>query len=163
MQIIDVNGNRRECVSIAPDKDFPGYLKVMYKNDRRSHFEWYSIEEFKTKNPKLASIFAKTTTTVIEDLGRVSKSSKITLTDKTKVWKENIFTGIPIWISRGKGEGQVRMVKLNNKNTITVDAEWEKLPDKTSQYLVSPNIHSTGTFGNTLPKLTTKKRKTRMN
>lgn len=163
MQIIDINGNKRECESVTPDPDFPGYLKVAFKNERRSYFEWYSINEFATKNPELASTIIKTPPPQAEDLGRVSKSTNTTLTDITKSWKKDIFAGLPVWISRGTGEGQVRTVKSNTKNKVFVDKNWDTLPDKTSQYLISPNVHNPHALGNTLPELTTKKRKTRMN
>ena len=32
MKIIDINGVERECVSVALDKDYPGYVKADFKS-----------------------------------------------------------------------------------------------------------------------------------
>ena len=153
MEIVDINGNKRECESVTTDKNYPGYVKITFKNPQRSYFEWYTVDEFKAKNPNLSSLVSSTVKPISEDLGRVSISTEITLTDKTKSWKENEFEGLPIWISRGKGEGQVRTVISNGKNTIVIDKPWKTLPNKTSQYLVSTNIHKPRAFGNILPEI----------
>lgn len=168
MHIIDINGNARECESVLPDPDFPGYVKVTFKRPNRSYFEWYKMDEFKAKNPRIANaIAADMPLPKQEDLGRVSSSTKDSFTDKSKVWKEDMFKDLPVWISRGKGEGQVRKVKSNTKNKIFIDAEWEIRPNKTSQYLISENVHNPHAFGNNMPPagselLTTKKRKSKM-
>lgn len=151
MEIIDINGNKRECHSVATDKDYPGYVKITFKNDRREYYEWYTIEEFKLKNPNHPLPTGKLNKPAYEDLGRVSSSTEFTLTDKIKSWPENVFKDLPLWISRGKGESQVRTVKSNGKNTMVIDKAWVILPDKTSQYVVSPNIHSPHIFGNKFP------------
>jgi len=151
MEIIDINGNKRECHSVATDKDYPGYVKIAFKNAQRSYFEWYTIDEFKAKNPNHPLFIGKTAKPVYEDLGRVSSSTEFTITDKTKSWPKNVFANVPVWISRGKGEGQVKTVKSNGKNTIVIDKAWMTLPDKTSQYVVSPNVHNPHTFGNKFP------------
>lgn len=149
MFIIDINGSKRECVKAYVDKNYPGYVKVDYKTTR-TYSEWYPIDDFLKKNPDLKDLIHATPLTH-EDLGVVSSSKKLSLSDRTKNWKKDAYIGFPIWISRGKGEGQMRKVVGNTKNTITIDKNWGVLPDKTSQYVLSYNIHDVQILGNTLP------------
>lgn len=154
MKIVDINGIERECESITPDKSFPGFMKIEFKSKRRkgyTHFEWYPVADFAKNNPKLASLAKKAPKPAKEDLGVVSKATKTSLTDKTKGWKENIFSGYPLWISRGKGEGQTRKILANDAHCLTIDKPWKVIPDKTSQYVISYNIHDPQVLGNVLP------------
>ena len=154
MTITDINGSVRECLSISPDKDWPGYMKIEYQSKIRKdykHSEWYPVGDFIKNNPKLKHLATTAIKPTPEVLGVVSKAGKYSLTDKNKKWDENCFTGSPIWISRGKGEAQVRKVVGNTKNTINIDKKWEIIPNKTSQYIISNNIHNPQILGNTLP------------
>ena len=154
MQIIDINGEKRECVEIAPDKDYPGFLKIKYVSRYRQnhmYYEWYQKEDFVKNNPKLMQ-FAQNVDSWQEDLGVVSKGDKKTLRDNKKNWQKNIFAGYPVWIARGKGEGQLRNILKNTHNTLYIDKEWNVIPDKTSQYVISHNIHNPQAMGNTLPQ-----------
>lgn len=156
MKIIDINGQERDCVSVVPDKDYPGFMKVLYKSKLRkgySHSEWYAISDFIKNNPKLRSLTEKAPKQIQEDLGVVTIAKEKLLTDKSKKWESNAFAGTTIWISRGKGEGQTRTVVSNNINTVTIDNPWKEIPDKTSQYVISPNIHDPQVRGNTLPPI----------
>jgi len=159
MRITDINGNERECVRISPDKNWPGYMKIEYLSKLRKdyqHAEWYPVKDFIKNNPQLKHLATAAPKPTPEILGIVSRAGKFTLADKTKNWKKNCFTGSPIWISRGKGEAQVRKVVSNSKNTITINRQWETIPNKTSQYIVSYNIHDPKIFGNTLPGMKNK-------
>lgn len=140
MIITDINGKQRECVKAYPDKDYPGFIKVEYKNERRSYNEWYPVDEFLTKNPNFDPT-KEIRHEVPEIAGLVTSSTDITLTDKTQNWAKNIYIGFPVWISKGKGEGQVRSVVSNTKDTLVVDREWEVKLNKFSQYVLSHNIH----------------------
>lgn len=151
MKIIDVNGNERDCDSITTDKGYPGYVKIKFKNDRREYVEWYTIDEFISKNPNLKSLITNAPKPRFEDLGRVTTATELSLTDKKKTWQKDIFKNLPIWISRGKGESQVRKVLSNGKNTVVIDKPWLVIPDKSSQYVVSQNIHSPNIFDNNFP------------
>lgn len=154
MKIIDLNGEERECVEVSPDKDYPGFVKVKYVSRYRQnhrYYEWYPKQDFVKNNPKLAHL-AKDVTPWQEDLGIVTKAKKDTLYDKTKNWRKNIFAGYPVWIARGKGEGQLRTILKNTHNTIYLDKQWETIPDKTSQYVISHNVHDPQVLGNTLPQ-----------
>jgi hypothetical protein len=155
MKIIDVNGAERECSEVFPDKNFGGYMKVVFVSKVRpgySHSEWYPISDFLKNNPKLAHLAGKGVqkSEVADDLGVVSTAKTLTLTDKSKKWEKDIFVDFPVWISRGKGEGQIRKVTANTKNTITIDKKWEVIPDKSSQYVLSRNVHDPKALGNTL-------------
>ncbi len=150
MKIIDINGNNRDCVKLTPDLDWPGYMKAEVIDRSGTHSEWYLIDEFIKLNPNLKALVKGAPHEKEEDSGVVTVSKSNTLTDKKKVWENNIFSGTPVWISRGKGEGQTRMVLSNTKSTIVVNKDWDVLPDNTSQYLISPNVHDPKALGNTL-------------
>lgn len=151
MKIIDINGNTRECVKAYPDSGYPGYMKIEYKTAVRSYSDWYPIKDFIANNPTLAHLTTHASPVILDDLGVVTKCTPLTLKDKTKHWSENAYTDFPVWISRGKGEGQTRQVVSNSSNTLTLDKDWDILPDKSSQYLLSHNIHDPQVLGNTLP------------
>jgi len=154
MKIIDVNGQKRDCVSVAPDPKFAGFMKVDYASKTRKdykHTEWYPIPDFIKNNPTLKHLTKNAPKLAADDLGVVTKATKTTLVDKTKNWKKDAYLGFPIWISRGLGEGQTRSVISNTKSTLNIDKPWEILPNSTSQYVVSHNIHDPKIMGNTLP------------
>lgn len=141
MIIIDINGKQRKCVKAYPDQDYPGYIKVEFKNERRSYNEWYPVEEFLAKNPKFSDPTKEIKHEAPEIAGVVTSATSISLTDKTQNWAKNSYTGFPVWIPRGKGEGQVRNVVSNTKDTLVIDKEWEVKPNKYTQYVLSHNIH----------------------
>jgi len=150
MLIIDINGAERACLSVRPDKDWPGYLKVQFKNKKRSYTQWYPVGDFKINNPQLAHLAKGATEPPPEVMGIVTKAAPRSVTDKMQKWETDLYIGIPVWISRGKGEGQVRTVIFNNNDTLTIDKEWEILPDETSQFIISYNVHNPQATGNTL-------------
>lgn len=160
MNIVDVNGNLRECVSAAPDPDFPGFMKIEYKSKNRkgyTHFEWYPIIDFVKNNPKLSKLAHGAKPSPREDLGVVSKAGKDFIEDITKNWPKNIYMGTPVWISRGKGEGELMKVVRNNKNRLYINKPWKVLPDKSSQYVVSHNVNKNiKAVGNNLPGIETR-------
>lgn len=147
MKIVDINGNTRDCLSIKPDDKWPGYIKVEFAK----HVEWYPKKDFVKNNPQLVNIVKGTPDGWKEDLGRVSLASNQTLTDKTKKWQSNEFAGYPLWISRGIGEGQTRSIIMNSNDTLIINKPWKTIPDKSSQYVISHNVHDPQIMGNTLP------------
>ena len=161
MQIIDINNKKRGCIKVSLDKNYPGYIKVDYKSKIRKNYqysEWYPIDEFLIKNPKFKKKFGKIPKKTKEDLGIVSKSTKNSLQDNSKNWQENLYAGYPLWISRGKGEGQQRTVIRNTKNTLYINKDWKIKPNKTSQYVLSRNVQKhIKSMGNALPELQKKK------
>lgn len=156
MKIIDINGEERDCTKVYPDPKFAGYMKVEFISKNRvgyTHSEWYPIIDFVKNNPTLKDLTTKAVKVVNDDLGIVTSAKKNNLIDNSKKWEENEYVDFPIWISRGKGEGQTRKVIKNTKNTIFIDKAWDILPNNTSQYVLSHNIHDPQVRGNTLPNV----------
>lgn len=141
MQVVDINGATRECISAYPDKQWPGYIRVEFANKKRKHTEWYPSDDFKKNNPNLGLINDAVPYIAKEISGIVTRVGENTLTDNTQSWEENEYVGFPLWISRGKGEGQVRTVILNTKKTLTLDKSWDILPNTFSQYVLSHNVN----------------------
>lgn len=83
MIITDINGKQRECVKAYPDKDYPGFVKVEFKNERRSYNEWYPIDEFLAKNPDFSDSTKEIKHEAPEITGVVTSATDTTLTDKT--------------------------------------------------------------------------------
>src|SRR3989344_1332791 len=157
MIIIDINGEERNCQSIRLDSGWPGYLKIHFRNEKRSYDQWYPISDFLKNNPNLSHLAEGTTTPPDEVVGIVTSSEDISLTDSNQDWKNNLYSGIPVWISRGNGEGQVRTVVYNNQTTLTIDKKWDNAPDTTSQFIISYNVHNPQVEGNVLPQINQEK------
>lgn len=149
MTIIDLNHQPREVKSVKPDPSFPGFLLVDY--GRRT--DWYSVTEFLSRNPTLEHLLKGAADLPAEICGVVTSSSDNSLTDTTQKWLENSYTNFYLWISRGKGEGQKRIITSNNHNTASIDKPWETKPDKTSQYVFSHDNNDHAAMGNTLPQV----------
>jgi hypothetical protein len=155
VQIIDINDQPRECKEILIDPQWPGFITAKFiskNNPDRHHLEWYPINEFVEKNPQLSKVLGNISLPPKEDLGVVTHSGEFYLEDTNKEWQNNIYVGFYVWISRGTGEGQVRLIKSNTKNNLTIDRSWDILPDTKSQYVVSFNIHDAKILGNNLPQ-----------
>ncbi len=155
MQIIDINGNKRDCMKIFIDKKWPDQVSVIFESKRRKgekHTEWFPMDDFIKFNPQMKSLIMKEGHEVAEDLGVVSSSGAKFIKDNKKNWKRDIFVGFPLWISRGAGEGQFRTIVENSHDVVLVDKEWDIVPDKTSQYVISYNVHNPKAFGNNLPQ-----------
>lgn len=152
MKIVDVNKTERDCVSAYPDKDYPGYMRVEFKTEVRSHHIWYPIAEFIKNNPSLEKLTKNAPAVTAETVGVVTSSTENSLTDSKQKWTKNAYLDFPVWISRGSGEGQIRTVISNTGNTIKIDKVWDTLPNKSSQYVLSYNIHDPQPLGNNLPE-----------
>lgn len=154
MKIIDINGEERDCVSVSPDPKFAGYMKVEFASKNRigyTHSEWYPVTDFIKNNPSLKHLTTSAPKVINDDLGVVTSAKKDSLIDKSKKWNIDDYVGFPLWISRGKGEGQTRSVVSNTKNTLVVDKSWNEIPNNSSQYVLSHNVHDPQVKGNTLP------------
>lgn len=154
MKITDINGVSRECLEVGADQTYPGYVKILYPSKRQQgqiRTEWYPAETFFKFNPELKDL-AKAIPVPPKDItGVVSTSKPDSLKDGTQKWKLDCYIGYTVWISRGLGEGQTRGIIQNNKNTLFIDKPWDIKPDKTSQYVVSRNIHDPTPQHNILP------------
>jgi len=155
MKLIDINDRQREAEEVTLDPRYPGFVTVKYKTNRAPdtfYVEWYPIGDFSDKNPELAKLLGNPAPPPKSDLGICTHSGEFYLEDTSKSWRDNIFTSYMVWISRGTGEGQVRLVKSNSKNNLTIDQPWTILPDTTSQYVVSLDIHDVKILDNKLPQ-----------
>ncbi len=158
MQLVDLNLKTREYLSIILDPHYPGYVSVTYPSKRPntpSRTEWYPLADFQKNNPTLVSQLGPLPNIPQSDLGQVTHAGEFYLEDTAKDWVNNIYVGFMVWISRGTGEGQVKNIKSNNKNTLTIDTAWTTTPDTKSQYVISKDIHDVKILGNTLPQYTT--------
>ncbi|MFS8159224.1 MAG: hypothetical protein ACMG6E_03250 [Candidatus Roizmanbacteria bacterium] len=154
LMVTDINGSLRECLDITHDMSYPGYVRVEFASNRSApatYFEWYPVQDFLAANPDQKQVVKKAKQPAEDDLGVVSRSTTTSITDKTKKWKADCYIGFPLWISRGVGEGQVKHILSNSKNSVTVDSPFDPIPDKTSQYVISSNVHDNKPLGNTLP------------
>lgn len=155
MKIIDINGRERECQNAFLDSSWPGFITVKFTSLNRpgySHTEWYPLKQFIANNPTLAHLTkGKTVAPPPEIAGVVSSAKPDSLSDKTQNWQNNIYAGYNLWISRGKGESQTRIIMENTKNRLIIDKPWDIKPDKTSQYTILLHLGSTDQKGNTLP------------
>ena len=157
MQIIDINGQARDCVRAHLDPHWPGFVTIDYESKNRpgyKHTEWYPIPDFLARNPNLAHLVAGVDVTPAADLaGIVTKCTPLTLKDLSQNWETNDYAGFYVWIARGTGEGQVRTVLSCTKNILKLDKPWDKpLPAASSQYVLSRQLGNiTGSRGNTLP------------
>lgn len=153
MKIIDINGLERDCLEVIADSHHPGFVKVVIPSRRtptEPRIEWYPLADFVARNPSFADTLGSPPPPEIT--GIITKATKTTATDDTQNWTPNIYQNFTLWISRGTGEGQTRTIVKNNHNTISIDQPWVTKPDKTSQYVISTNIHHPLAQGNSLPE-----------
>lgn len=160
MKYTDINLETRECERIEPDPNHPGYMKVFFASKRRPgflHSEWYKTTEFVRNNPDLASLATSSAQLPKDEVGVVSKATDRSLSDRSKDWTVNEFIGYTLWISRGKGEGQTRLVAANTATRIELQAPFAVIPDTSSQYMITVHVHDPQPLGNTLPASLIKK------
>jgi len=152
MKIIDINGLERECAEVVSDPSYPGFVKVLLPSHRTPdspRTEWYPIADFLARNPNLKDTIPAPPPPDLT--GIVTKVGKNYLTDNTQNWAPNVYKDFILWISRGSGEGQTRIIIKNNHNTAYTNKPWDTRPDKTSQYVISHNVHNPIPQGNQLP------------
>lgn len=160
MKIIDINNQERNCERVYLDPHWPGFVTVLFVSKNRpgfKHTEWMPTVQFFQNNPDLKDKITdddKPSVLPPQITGVVSSSGKDTLTDSTKDWKTNLYASFYCWISRGQGEGQVRVILKNTAKKLTVDKPWEIKPNKTSQYSILHNApQSTKNNSNSLPEI----------
>lgn len=74
------------------------------------------------------------------DTGTATAGTATTLTDGTKVWTVNQFTGYSVVIVSGLGKGEVALITSNTATQLTV-ASWSiATPNTTSVYVITPGI-----------------------
>ena len=76
-----------------------------------------------------------------QSLGRVEKASEFSVTDRTQNWNQlrtsDLSTCSVVAIIKGKGAGQWRRIKKNDKHTIWIESPWAVIPDESSNYVVT--------------------------
>lgn len=141
MKIIDINGKQRECVRAYPDPSYPGFIRVEYENPKRKYHVWIPVDDFEKNNPGvLGGVLDQIHHPPPEVTSTPTSATKSTLTDSTRQWEENTYRNSHVWIGRGKGEGQSREIIANTQDTLILKDNWDDLPDKSSQYVISEHI-----------------------
>ncbi len=72
----------------------------------------------------------------IEDYGWASDGGDDTLKIPSSLWTSGDWEGAYILIASGKGAGQIREIKSNTSNEITVTQDWTTNPNDTSEYII---------------------------
>ena len=159
MKIIDLNNSERECERAYLDPHWPGFVTVLFVSKHRpgfKHTEWMPMLQFFQNNPSLKGKITdddKPTPLPPQIAGAVSSATKTTLTDSTKAWPKNLYASFFCWISRGKGEGQVRTILSNTRKKLTLDKPWDITPNQTTQYAIVHNRPKEIDNHNTLPEI----------
>ena len=145
MKIVDINNQERNCDKVYLDPHWPGFVTVLFVSKNRpgfKHTEWMPQEQFFQNNPELkgkVSADFLPTPPPPQIASIVTGATADTLSDNTRSWKKNLYAGYFCWISRGKGEGQVRTILSNTPKKLTLDKPWEVRPNKTSQFAILHN------------------------
>lgn len=141
MQIIDINGKTRDCVRAHLDPHWPGFVTIDYESKNRpgyKHTEWYPLPDFLAKNPNLAAIVKDAAPPAKDLASKITSCTKNTLKDQTQNWSKNCYAGFNVWISRGIGAGQIRIVLSNSQTTLKIDKPWNKpFPKSSSEYVLT--------------------------
>jgi uncharacterized repeat protein (TIGR01451 family) len=81
----------------------------------------------------LSSTHRSTTTPGFADAG----ASSDTLIDTSQSWLTNEWSELRVEIISGAGAGQVREITENTSTELTVEPDWNTIPDETSEYLIN--------------------------
>ncbi len=140
---LNVNGGGRAFngflfESMPPLKELGGNqgasninLKIAGNKICRTKEEGIIIERSRALEfANMANVVSGTTNTITKN-ARAGYGTKGIKTWTTDCWKDLTFV-----IVNGKGLGQVRMVTANSANTLTVDKNWDVIPDTTSVFSV---------------------------
>lgn len=80
--------------------------------------------------------FTNTTYWKVEVSGTASSATNNTLTTSGAGWDADVYIDEYLWIYKGTGSGQSRLITDNTTEMITVDSDWSTNPDNTSKYRV---------------------------
>ena len=87
------------------------------------------------------------------DRGLASSGGATSITQATKSWTSNMWTGAFVRIKRGTGLGQVREIVSNTSTALTIDPAWDVNPDNTSLYVIYATNRFTELTGHGLGKV----------
>ncbi len=77
-----------------------------------------------------------------------TEGSATTLTDTKQNWKPGFHRDATVLIISGRGFGQYRRVNDNSATGLTVEPDWNVVPDATSEFLVAPQFVENAFFAN---------------
>jgi len=161
MKITDINGNQKDCERVFLDASWPGYVTIVSpsKSDpNKKRTDWIPLQDFIDKNPDYQGLienYGAQKPLPPQISGIVTSAQENSLSDSTQKWQKNIYAGFYVWISRGKGEGQVKCILGNTNNKLLLDTIWETKPNKTSQYTIVYLKPTVSVMNNTLPEAKT--------
>ena len=73
--------------------------------------------------------------------GTASAATTTSLTDASKAWTTNVFSGYSVFITGGTGVGQYRTVLTNTATQLDLSPDWTAVPDASSTYkIVDPPV-----------------------
>lgn len=75
--------------------------------------------------------------TIQQDVGTLTSTTSTTLSDSTKSWTVNSWTGYDLLLVSGTGVGQLRRVVSNTATTVTLDRAWDITPGATAHYALT--------------------------
>jgi len=87
------------------------------------------------------------------DRGLASSGAASSITQATKSWTANMWTGAFVRIKKGTGLGQVREIVSNTTTALTVTPVWDVNPDNTSLYVIYSTDRFTELTGHGLGKV----------
>lgn len=161
MKIIDINANEKDCERVFFDVNWPGFVTVISASKadpNKKRTDWVPLQNFIDKNPnyqELIENYNAQKPLPPQISGIVTSSAENSLSDTSQKWEKNIYAGFYVWISRGKGEGQVKCILGNTNNKLLLDSIWTEKPNKTSQYTIVYLKPSVSVMNNTLPNTQT--------
>jgi len=72
----------------------------------------------------------------LKNVNNVESATSNTLTDTTKTWATDEWKGYYIFIKKGEGKGQLRIISSNTSTILTLASTWTITPDNTSKYQI---------------------------
>lgn len=78
--------------------------------------------------------------------GTATSGGLTTLSDTSKSWTTNQYTGFVVLITGGTGVNQYRTIISNTTTQITVSSKWGTNPSSDSTYVISPTPNSVRAF-----------------
>jgi hypothetical protein len=98
---------------------------------------WYaktSLSGMVPITPTDAALERPTENSTLWDTGEATSGTSTSLTDSSKFWATNIWTGYSTFIWTGTGKAQLGQISSNTSNTLTFSNTLATAPDATSQY-----------------------------
>ena len=112
--------------------DISGLSQTFY-DVKAANFD--SARQYMFRYGLLSSKHRSVTTTAFADVETIPILAPVSLRDDSQNWLFNEWKGsYKVRIVSGTGVGQVRGIDGNSSSRLTVDKEWDTIPDETSEY-----------------------------